>query len=553
MRDVEWILFDTETTGLSAPIFVVEIAAQRMRGWEKLGPSFRRLLDHGADVPAEASRVHGYTREILERDGEPPRDVYAQFADYVGSLPLVAYNLAYDLDMVLVPEWRRLSVAPIGRRGFCAFSLTRRLLDPVPAGNCKLQTLRQYFRLPERGAHTAMGDVETVIDLLQKVLGPLVADRGLETWQSIQDYSEAEWFPRRIAFGKHKGRDFQEAREDDDLKSWIAWLSSSSNPRSAAMGRWYLAQLSGPRREQAAKAGYRLADDEAAAAAAADKSEQAPGGVNLVLYIDPDIARFQALIEIARSRLAELSAEFTTLKRDVDAVNAALFQRLISHYRRRDRLALLVKHRREFLETLLHEGEDEAEDHAKTYRRAQEDADKNFEDARKKAEQTTSLSDEEKAEIKAIWRELAKTYHPDQCGMDEHKRQLYDKLMAAINKARDEGNIALLREIAADPMAYMRKQGWGVPETDGRIDLQSLKALYEQLSLQIIQQIEDLGTLKTSNAFEIFLFCRAGEDAFEHLVDHHLIMLEQEAEQLQKDADKLFVEIRELLGTAPPF
>jgi len=33
MKSKTWILLDTETTGLAAPIFVVELAAQRMRGW----------------------------------------------------------------------------------------------------------------------------------------------------------------------------------------------------------------------------------------------------------------------------------------------------------------------------------------------------------------------------------------------------------------------------------------------------------------------------------------------------------------------------------------
>ena len=46
-------------------------------------------------------------------------------------------------------------------RGVLCDALAQRLMDPVPAGNCKLQTLRQYYRLPERGAHTALGDVET--------------------------------------------------------------------------------------------------------------------------------------------------------------------------------------------------------------------------------------------------------------------------------------------------------------------------------------------------------------------------------------------------------
>lgn len=178
-----WLLLDTETTGFSAPIFAVDLAAQRMRGWEREGEPFRRLLNHGCEIPAEAARVNGYTREILERDGSPPTEVYREFREYAGALPVVAYHLEFDWDKVLVPEWRRLGIPPIGGRGWCALKLAQRLLDPVSAGNCKLQMLRQFYRLPERGAHTALGDVETVIDLMQQVLRPLAEKRGLATWE----------------------------------------------------------------------------------------------------------------------------------------------------------------------------------------------------------------------------------------------------------------------------------------------------------------------------------------------------------------------------------
>ena len=40
MENTDWFLIDTETTGLSAPIFVVELAAQKMRGWEPEGARF---------------------------------------------------------------------------------------------------------------------------------------------------------------------------------------------------------------------------------------------------------------------------------------------------------------------------------------------------------------------------------------------------------------------------------------------------------------------------------------------------------------------------------
>ena len=81
MNNTGWVLLDTETTGLSAPIFVVELAAQRMRGWEPDGAPFRKLLNQNEDIPPEASRIHGYTREILERDGEPPHRVCQDFAE----------------------------------------------------------------------------------------------------------------------------------------------------------------------------------------------------------------------------------------------------------------------------------------------------------------------------------------------------------------------------------------------------------------------------------------------------------------------------------------
>ena len=80
MIEVDWIVLDTETNGLLPPIAVVELAAQRMRGWDPVGPSFRFLLNQNAEISPEASRVNGYTREILERDGEQPLTVYRAFA-----------------------------------------------------------------------------------------------------------------------------------------------------------------------------------------------------------------------------------------------------------------------------------------------------------------------------------------------------------------------------------------------------------------------------------------------------------------------------------------
>ena len=55
MDKTPWILLDTETTGRKAPIYVVELAAQRMRGWAPEGSPFRRMLNHGVAIPPGAT------------------------------------------------------------------------------------------------------------------------------------------------------------------------------------------------------------------------------------------------------------------------------------------------------------------------------------------------------------------------------------------------------------------------------------------------------------------------------------------------------------------
>ena len=299
MNNKRWILLDTETTGFTKPIMVVELGAQKMRGWFPDGPPFRKLLNQNADIPPEAARVHGYTREILERDGEPAKTVYRDFAAYASNMPIVAYNLEYDLDDVLKPEWERLGIKPIGTAGFCALRLAQRLLDPVPAGNCKLQTLRQYYRLPERGAHTALGDVETVADLLANVLRPIAEHRGLTTWEDICAYTESEWFPSRIAFGKFKGRNFLEARTDGALKGWLDWLASSKSSRTAEMGRWYLNELR--TRDSKSEGDATVTAVDSGGQDARSPASKEAAGTGIVIFLNPEIEQLRQLISAART------------------------------------------------------------------------------------------------------------------------------------------------------------------------------------------------------------------------------------------------------------
>jgi DNA polymerase-3 subunit epsilon len=559
MKNTQWILLDTETTGFSAPVFVVELAAQRMCGWAQDGEPFRKLLNQNADIPAEASRVHGYTREILERDGESVLQVYKEFAEYVGNLPLVAFNLEYDLDEVLKPEWKRLRIAPIGGRGFCALRLAQRLLDPVPAGNCKLQTLRQYYRLPERGAHTALGDVQTVVDLFGSVLQPIAEHRGLDTWEKLAAYAAEEWYPSRIAFGKHKGRLFQEARRDSELRRWLEWLAGSSNARSAKMGRWYLGQLDGAEERQTETAVFAAAgaekelttktrrrEDEASA-----KAGVAVGFAAVVIYVNPVLEKLRQLVAGARVRLAELEVSYTREKSRADAVQAILFRRLAEHYRKRDQLRLIVDYRKKYLDSLVRGGDEEAKQAEENYESARTQTDKDYQETAAAVADKKQLTEEEEAELSRLWKKLVKLYHPDRFAHEPAKLETYEKLTAAINRAKDSGDIETLREIAEDPHGFILRQGWASLDFSEEAELTQLRRLYETLQLEIIGVIESLGQLRESPEYELWQISEKKPGVLEELAAERAKVLEKERAELEKEADRLAAEIEELAGEAP--
>lgn len=525
MDKTSWYIIDTETTGLRSPIFVVELGAQRMRGWEPDGPPFRRLINHGTNIPPEASRVHGYTREILERDGYDPETVYREFSEYTGNHPVSAYNLKYDWDDVLIPEWSRLRLAPIGVRGFCIYELAKRLLDPVPAGNCKLQTLRQYYELPSRGAHSALGDVETAVDLLQRVLRPICEARGLQTFQDVCSFSADTWYPSRIPFGKYKGRHFQDALTDEDFRSWLLWLSESENPRSKEVGQWYLDRLNQP-----------LSTDWVTTSTAS----------SLAIYTNPDLARLKQLIGEAQTRLAELEAGYTSMRQSVSVTQARLFKALHKEYLSRDLLSSRLSFRRQYLEALLNEGEKEAQSYQAQGDAEDERIHSEYQRTTLEAEGKKEHSKEEEQEIKKLWRKLIQLFHPDRFVADAKKQAVYQKLTTEINLARDTGDINKLREIAQDPERFILTQGWGEFVLAKNEGIEALERLYESLQGMILELIEAIEIFHQSPEFELYNAIKEEPALFDSTMEQYRSEILKEVADLEQELSKVEADINML-------
>lgn len=188
MRDETWLIVDTETNGLFQPVYVVEIAAQKMCGWEPVGDPFQMLLNHEVPIDPGAEAVHGYSREYLRLHGEDPRRAHQAFHDYAGELPIVAYNLAFDWGRVLAPEYRRLGVPVSGTKGFCAMTLARRVIDETP--NHRLETLKQHFRLGDERSHRGLNDVKTTVRLFQQVFRDRLEPAGIVGFETVAKFSK---------------------------------------------------------------------------------------------------------------------------------------------------------------------------------------------------------------------------------------------------------------------------------------------------------------------------------------------------------------------------
>ncbi len=182
-----WVIIDTETDGLIAPIHVVELCGQLMEGWHPVGVPFRMLLDHDIPIPSGATAVHGYTRQYLKQHGRNPRFVHSAFREYSQGYPLVAHNLNFDWDRCLVPEWARLGLAPSGQRGFCTLMLARRLA--LNASSHRLDDLKSHFKLSKSRSHQAQNDVLTVVELFQTIYRSRLELAGLHTFDSIKAFS----------------------------------------------------------------------------------------------------------------------------------------------------------------------------------------------------------------------------------------------------------------------------------------------------------------------------------------------------------------------------
>lgn len=156
LREMRYVVFDTETTGLQASKGdeILSIGAvQVLNGRILTSETFERLIDPERDIPTLSTRFHGITPDMVE--GKPPaRIVLPQFRAYAGDAVLVAYNIAFDMKF-LTKRQEEAGVVfdnPVLDALLLAIHVFPDLPDP------SLSAMANYLEIEIEGRHTALGD-----------------------------------------------------------------------------------------------------------------------------------------------------------------------------------------------------------------------------------------------------------------------------------------------------------------------------------------------------------------------------------------------------------
>jgi DNA polymerase-3 subunit epsilon len=228
-----WVLLDTETDGLYPPIHVIEVAVQRFIDKEPDGNPFRVFIDHGIDIPPDATAVHGYTTSFIKKNGIKPTDAYNALRSQIGQLPVVAHNLGFDWDRVLIPELARLRLEPLGTRGFCTCLLSRRTLPEQPSHS--LDYLREQYTLRCSRPHSALGDIESVADLLTRIVFPRLDEIGLKEIAEIAAFStltpllKCRCLIQGLSYEEEHGRLKELRKEKKELENLLTTVEFGQN------------------------------------------------------------------------------------------------------------------------------------------------------------------------------------------------------------------------------------------------------------------------------------------------------------------------------------
>ena len=168
------IFLDTETTGLSVEQDhrVIEIACIETNNLIPTGKVFHRLINPERKVSEDATKIHGYTDEILKK--EPKfKEIAEEFLHFINEKKLIIHNAPFDIGFIN-NELKMANMKILNHKKNVVDTLEF-ARSKYPSTSNSLDNLCKKFNidLSQRTKHNALLDCE----LLRKVYINLVGEK----------------------------------------------------------------------------------------------------------------------------------------------------------------------------------------------------------------------------------------------------------------------------------------------------------------------------------------------------------------------------------------
>jgi DNA polymerase III subunit epsilon len=183
IEDAELVVFDLETTGLSAARDrMCEIGAVRVRSLE-IAETFETLVDPRVSLPPTIARLTGLRDVDLRR--APRQDLAVRrFLAFAGDAPLAAHNARFDIGF-LDHAVQRLTGRRVAAAVVDTVWLARRLLQRR-SERFSLAQLAHFFGTATDPCHRALPDALATAEILVALLG-LAQERGARTLADVME------------------------------------------------------------------------------------------------------------------------------------------------------------------------------------------------------------------------------------------------------------------------------------------------------------------------------------------------------------------------------
>lgn len=179
LASIPWVVFDFETTGLSASKHeIVEIGAIKYLG-NKRQEDYSTLVDPEGGVTWATTRITGLTAADLR--GQPRLcDVIDDFLQFIKGAVLIAHNAEFDAAFLQAAcahyNWE--FHCPI----YCTLKMARQLLPQLEKRT--LDALAAHYGLSFSARHRSIGDAQVTAEVFKHMLDTSnITLRDLEAWR----------------------------------------------------------------------------------------------------------------------------------------------------------------------------------------------------------------------------------------------------------------------------------------------------------------------------------------------------------------------------------